>query len=389
MENYSVNEAKNAVKIGIRGYLAKDSRGHYFMEEVNRLPFYLEGKPGIGKTQMVEQIAKELGIGFVSFSITHHSRNTVLGLPVISQVNDTKYTEYTMSEIIAKVLEKYEAGEKEGILLLDEFNCMSDTIMPVMLSFLQTKNIGMHSLPEGWIIVLCGNPATYNRSARNFDFAVLDRIRRLKVEYRSEDFLAYAQERGFEKEILDFLQLNPNSVYVCSMEKSEENLVTARAWENLDVAMKMLRFQGEAPDQKLIYQFLKSERVSREFAKFYEMQKSANFNGEDCLQILQGMNLMRYSKQLREMKLYSRLDILETLVKLIVGRLQTKEVDKSECRDYIDRVIMLFTMVGDDPCLEKLFNRINEEKVLISVLSEIESKEYVKLVQKIYYGEAI
>lgn len=389
MENYSVNEAKNAVKVGIKGYLAKDTRGQYLMKEVNRLPFYLEGKPGIGKTQMVSQIAEELGIGFVSFSITHHSRNTVLGLPVISQVNDTKYTQYTMSEIIAKVLEKYEAGEKEGILLLDEFNCMSDTIMPVMLSFLQTKNIGMHSLPEGWIIVLCGNPGAYNRSARKFDFAVLDRIRRLKVEFRSEDFLAYAQAKDFEKEIVDFLKLNPNSVYVCSMEKSEENLVTARAWENLDVAMKMLRQLGEALDGKMVYQFLKSERVSREFIKFYEMQRNTSFNSDDCLKILQGTNLMRYSKILRDMQLHTRMDILETLVKLIVGKLQAKEVDRAECRDYINRVISLFTMVGDNACLEVMFNRINQERDLIGVLNEFESKEYVKLVQKIYYGEAI
>ena len=144
------------------------------MNEVNRLPFYLEGNPGIGKTQMVGQVAQELGIGFVSFSITHHSRNTVLGLPVINEVSGTKYTEYTMSEIIAKVLACYESGKKEGILLLDEFNCMSDTIMPVMLSFLQTKNIGMHTLPEGWVIVLCGNPSSYNKSARKFDFAILE-----------------------------------------------------------------------------------------------------------------------------------------------------------------------------------------------------------------------
>ena len=138
MDKYSISEAKKALKTGIRGYLAKNSDGEYLMNEVNRIPFYLEGNPGIGKTQMVGQVATELEIGFVSFSITHHSRNTVLGLPVINEVGGTKFTEYTMSEIIAKVLECYEKGEKEGILLLDEFNCMSDTIMPVMLSFLQT-----------------------------------------------------------------------------------------------------------------------------------------------------------------------------------------------------------------------------------------------------------
>ena len=55
------------------------------MDEVNCLPFYLEGAPGIGKTQIVGQLAKEMGIGYVSFSLVHHTRNSLLGLPVISE----------------------------------------------------------------------------------------------------------------------------------------------------------------------------------------------------------------------------------------------------------------------------------------------------------------
>ena len=57
---YTVEEAKNAVKEGIKGYLHKDENGMYVMKERNRLPFYLEGAPGIGKTEIVEQIAREL-----------------------------------------------------------------------------------------------------------------------------------------------------------------------------------------------------------------------------------------------------------------------------------------------------------------------------------------
>ena len=80
---YSILEAKNAIKDAVKAYLVKNGKGGYVMNEVNRLPLYLEGKPGIGKTQVVSRIAEEMGIGFVNFSLTHHSRNTVLGLPVI------------------------------------------------------------------------------------------------------------------------------------------------------------------------------------------------------------------------------------------------------------------------------------------------------------------
>lgn len=141
------------------------------------------------------QIADELGIRYVSFSLTHHTRNSLLGLPVIKELEDGgKYTSYTMSEVIAKVLEAVERGHKEGILLLDEFPCMSETIMPAMLAFLQTKNIGTHHLPEGWVIVLCGNPSKYNKSAKTFDAAIVDRLRKLEIQFEPNVFIEYAQQ---------------------------------------------------------------------------------------------------------------------------------------------------------------------------------------------------
>lgn len=290
-----------------------------------------------------------------------------------------------MSEIIAKVLERYGEGETEGILLLDEFNCMSDTILPVMLSFLQTKNIGMHTLPEGWVIVLCGNQGTYNRSARNFDCAIWDRMRKLTIEFESEDFLEYANLHHFEKEIQDFLRINPGNIYLCTKGK-EENLVTSRGWENLDITMKMMREVGEDIDEKLVRQFIKSERISKEFYKYYLMQKSEEFNFQDCEKILKGKDLEHYAKIIRDMKFYTRVDALETLVKLLCDK--AKNGVKAEiAKNYISRVIKLYTLVEDDSCLEMLYNRINEDKVLIKILSTYECKEYVKLVQNIYYGK--
>ena len=52
-------------------------------------------------------------------------------------------SEYTMSEIIASVYEMMEkSGKKEGILFLDEINCVSETLAPSMLQFLQYKTFG-------------------------------------------------------------------------------------------------------------------------------------------------------------------------------------------------------------------------------------------------------
>lgn len=88
------------------------------------------GPPGIGKTAVMEHITSELGVGIVSYSMIHHTRQSALGLPFISHKNyggkEYDISEYTMSEIIASVYDMIEEdGIKEGILFLDEINCVS------------------------------------------------------------------------------------------------------------------------------------------------------------------------------------------------------------------------------------------------------------------------
>ncbi len=47
----------------------------------------LIGPPGIGKTQIMEQVAQECQIGLVAYTITHHTRQSAVGLPFIEHKN--------------------------------------------------------------------------------------------------------------------------------------------------------------------------------------------------------------------------------------------------------------------------------------------------------------
>ncbi len=323
---YTIQAAKDALKDGIEIYLQKNKKKEYIMKEVNRLPFYLEGSPGIGKTEIVSQIAEELGIGFVSFSLTHHTRNSLLGLPVIKDLECGKYTEYTMSEIIAKVIEAKESGKEEGILLLDEFSCVSDSILPAMLAFLQTKNIGMHTLPEGWVIVLCGNPPEYNRNARRFDAAILDRIRRLSVVFEPDVFLEYAQEKGFHPLICSYLKIHPMNVYSCQNDKKEQILVTCRGWENLSHALYGMEQMGKNVDESLVKQFIKSDEVAYEFMKFYRLNK-VGMSERDIEHIVGGDDLQQYYKKYADKDfniLWNTIDVIGEYMKTKHTKLDEK-----------------------------------------------------------------
>ncbi len=134
----NIKRAKQEIKDAIEAYLLKDEYGAYVIPQIRQRPVLLLGAPGIGKTQIMEQIAKECGIGLVSYTITHHTRQSAIGLPFISkhEYGGKEYavTEYTMSEIVASIYNKMEqTGLSEGILFIDEINCVSETLAPAML----------------------------------------------------------------------------------------------------------------------------------------------------------------------------------------------------------------------------------------------------------------
>ena len=138
----NIKEAKEQIKNAVTAYFSKDEFGNYVIPIERQRPVFMIGAPGIGKTAIMEQIAQELNVGLVSYSMTHHTRQSALGLPYIKKEEydgeEFSVSEYTMSEIIASVYKlRKETGCREGILFLDEINCVSETLAPSMLQFLQ------------------------------------------------------------------------------------------------------------------------------------------------------------------------------------------------------------------------------------------------------------
>ena len=152
-----------------------------------------------------------------------------MGLPFIEKKvysgKEYSVTEYTMSEIIASIYDKMEeTGLKEGILFIDEINCVSETLAPTMLQFLQCKMFGNQKIPEGWIIVAAGNPPEYNKSVRDFDVVTLDRIKKIDVDVNYDVWKEYAYQADIHPAILAYLEIRRDYSIAWRRPWTEESL---------------------------------------------------------------------------------------------------------------------------------------------------------------------
>ena len=274
----NIKRAKQEIKNTIQAYLKKDDYGDYIIPVIRQRPILLIGAPGIGKTQIMEQIAGECNIALVSYTITHHTRQSAIGLPFIKEkeFGGKKYsvTEYTMSEIIGSVYEQMEkTGQKEGILFIDEINCVSETLAPTMLQFLQCKSFGNQKVPQGWIIVAAGNPPEYNKSVREFDVVTLDRVKKMEVEPDFSVWKEYAYSAGVHGAILSYLELKKENFYQMETRVDGKRFATARGWQDLSELLHVYEKLGILADQEVIFQYIQHEKIAKDFANYLELYR--------------------------------------------------------------------------------------------------------------------
>ncbi len=313
----NIKEATIHIKNTIIAYLEKNEDGSFFIPVEKQRPVFLYGPPGIGKTAVMEQIANELGIGLVSYSMTHHTRQSAIGLPFIAKkiFDEKEYSvsEYTMSEILASVYNYIEeTGKKEGILFLDEINCVSETLAPSMLRFLQYKTFGSHEVPKGWIVVTAGNPPEYNKSVREYDIATLDRIKKIDVEASYDVWKEYAINNNVHPAILAFLDIKKNCFYSIENTPAGKRFVTARGWEDLSRIMCLYEKKSLEIEASLIEQYIQSPSVAQDFSNYYSAFKKLK-DIFDTEKILSGCFANTIIEEVKNLNISEKLGLINIL----------------------------------------------------------------------------
>lgn len=343
-------------------YLHKDEQGHYMVPSRRQRPVFLLGPPGIGKTEIVAQISSEMGIGFVNYTITHHTRQSAIGLPTIEskEYKEIPYniTNYTLSEIIASVYEAIELqNQTEGLLFIDEINCVSESLAPAMLDLLQNKKFGPHKIPEGWILVSAGNPPEFNKSAREFDMVTLDRLKKIEVMTDYDVWKKYAYKNLFSEDVLAYL--THREKYLFHAEKTPKGLlfVTPRAWEDLSQALIIYQQLNIEVTFDLIIQYIQFEDIAREFYRYFLLYRKYK-KDYNVSEIIAG----KYKDHIAKFK-NAEFDEKFAIIEVLISALNQKSSQALEGKQILNQLKQIYINVkrlNSTDAISKEIERLNK-----------------------------
>lgn len=236
----------------------------------NVVPF-LWGQQGVGKTQCVRQVAKELGIGFRHLHLATQEVGDLVGLLVHTEEGNVKHSR-----------PEWFPTEGSGIVFLDEFNRAHPDVLQAMFSFITDKTIHTHRLPEGWRIVVAGN---YQSNAFNVtdtsDAAMMSRFCHLDFTPSKEEFVLYAENNGAES-VADFIRTHSECLEVNHKERLNTSLITPdrRAW--LDMIARLEKEDLEDGSRYEVYAGIVGPTAAANFLTF-KKKATERLSGKDIL----------------------------------------------------------------------------------------------------------
>jgi len=184
-------EAIKVSPVQLKGIL---KRAYKTVNSKRPVSVLIEGCTGIGKSQVVNQTANELKIGYIDFRASLMERPDVLGQPF--QIDGK--TKYALPDIFPT------DPESTGILFFDEINRADSSTINALFQLLTDRQINGMPVGKNWLFVAATNPATSDYSTMELDSAFANRFARCKLAFNKENFISYAENNKWNVDLINY-----------------------------------------------------------------------------------------------------------------------------------------------------------------------------------------
>jgi len=205
---------------------------HMVIENPQMPAIFLWGPPGVGKSNVCNQVAEEASIGFISMSMALKDPTDLRGIPV----PDGEYARWLAPSELPK--------EGRGILLLDEFNLAPPLIQSSAFPLVLDGRVDEYELPEGWRVIAAGNGANHGASVYNMSAPLRNRFIHINFELDLDDWRKWAVQNGIAREIIEFISFRPELLFKFDPSKKVNAFPTPRSWEFSSSVVQCLEYSN-------------------------------------------------------------------------------------------------------------------------------------------------
>ena len=235
----------------------KPSRVHEVLSNLvaDDWPVFLWGPPGVGKSSVVAQLAREKELDLVDVRASLLDPTDLRGIPYVN--DGVAY--WAAPSFLPR---KKNSG---GLLFFDELNAAPPLVQASLYQLTLDRRVGEYELPEGWRIVAAGNRAEDASVVYRMPAALANRFVHLDFETDVDDWVAWAVGKGIHPLVVAFIRLRP--AMLLDMSNMERAFPTPRSWEILSSAMQRMGSPQKAADTLI---GIVGEGAAMEFLGFCE-----------------------------------------------------------------------------------------------------------------------
>ncbi len=218
----------------------------------------LHGRPGVGKTELVQTLAARKGADLYDLRLTTIEPQDLRGLPFYD--HEAGRTVWYRPEDLP------DDPHRPAILFLDELTAAAPTLQPTVYGLLQERRVGRHRLPDGVFVVAAGNTVEDGAIAYEMGTALSDRLVHMIVQADAGDWLkSYAPGAGIHPAVAAFLRSRPDLLETTedALRRGHAIACTPRSWTRVSRIMQAVPDRGA---RQVMIAGTVGEAVAAEFA---------------------------------------------------------------------------------------------------------------------------
>lgn len=203
-----------------------------FLKSDKKLPaIMLWGAPGVGKSDAIKQIAKEL-----AETTNRKPHVTDVRLLLFNPVDLRGIPTADEKKEFAKWLKPHifqmdDSNEVINFLVLDEITAAPQSVQAAAYQIVLDRQIGEHKIPDNCVIIAAGNRITDKSVAYSMPKALCNRMTHINIEPESDAWRKWALENGIDSRIIGFLNFKPSTLFSFDPSSQDQAYPTPRSWE--------------------------------------------------------------------------------------------------------------------------------------------------------------